>query len=118
MGKGVLGAEHPATLLQGDSQAEDLQAVADARKKVLGEDRPDTLSSMGNLAAFHKEQGRLKAQAEELEIQVLETMKRVLGEEYPDTLWIVGNLAYTYRKQQCRQKEAEALKMLVTDSRR
>lgn len=35
-------------------------------------------------------------EAEELEIQVMETRKRVLGEEHPDTLSSMANLALIY----------------------
>jgi hypothetical protein len=47
---------------------------------------------MGNLASTYRNQGRWK-EAEELEVQVMETRKRVLGQEHPDTLTSMGNLA-------------------------
>ncbi|KAH8724301.1 hypothetical protein GQ44DRAFT_618470, partial [Phaeosphaeriaceae sp. PMI808] len=42
--------------------------------------------------------GRWK-EAEELEVQVMETRKRVLGEEHPDTLTSMNNLAFTLKGQ-------------------
>lgn len=42
--------------------------------------------------------GRWK-EAEELEVQVMETTKRVLGGEHPDTLTNIDNLASIYRNQ-------------------
>jgi hypothetical protein len=47
-------------------------------------------------------------EAEQLDVQVMETRKRVLGEEHPSTLTSMANLASTYRNQG-RWKEAEEL---------
>jgi hypothetical protein len=59
--------------------------VLELRKKVLGPEHPDTLTSMANLALTYSSQGRW-AEAEQLEAQVLELRKKVLGPEHPDTL--------------------------------
>jgi tetratricopeptide (TPR) repeat protein len=99
-------------------EAEELfMQVIEARKRVLGEEHPYTLTSMGNLAATYRSQGRWK-EAEELEVQVIETEKRVLGEEHPDTLTSMANLAGTYWNQG-RWKEAEELgvQIMVTMKR-
>jgi hypothetical protein len=64
------------------------------RKKVIGEEHPDTLASMGNLALTYKEQGRQR-EAKELELQVMTTKKILLGNEHPETLISMHNLAYT-----------------------
>ena len=61
----------------------------DTRKRELGSEHPDTLSSMINLASTYWNQGRWK-EAEELNMQVIEIKKRVLGEEHPDTLTSVS----------------------------
>jgi hypothetical protein len=66
--------------------------VMETSSRVLGEDHPDTLTSIANLASTYRKQGRWK-EAEELVVQVMETRKRVLGEEHPDTLTSMGNLA-------------------------
>jgi tetratricopeptide (TPR) repeat protein len=50
---------------------------------------------MANLASTYSNQGRWK-EAEELEVQVMETRKRVLGQKHPDTLTSMANLASTY----------------------
>ncbi|KAF5530615.1 kinesin light chain [Fusarium mexicanum] len=73
-------------------------AAVKLRIDVLGEENPDTLASMGNLALIYSNQGRWK-EAEELEVDVMEIRKRVLGEEHPHTLASMGNLAWTYRNQ-------------------
>jgi hypothetical protein len=53
---------------------------------------------MANLASTYRNQGRWK-EAEELEVQVIETRKRVLGEKHPDTLTSMNNLAFTFKAQ-------------------
>jgi hypothetical protein len=62
---------------------------------------------MANLASTYRNQGRW-TQAEELEVQVMETRKRVLGAEHPSTLTSINNLAHTYMKQE-RKDDALAL---------
>jgi hypothetical protein len=81
--------------------------VVETRKRVLGLEHPNTLTSMANLASAYIKQGRC-TKAESLEVQVLETRKRVLGSEHPDTLASMANLASTYRKQG-RWEEAKEL---------
>jgi len=65
-------------------------------KHVLGEEHPDTLRSMANLACTYRDQGQWK-EAEALEVVVMEKSKHALGEEHPDTLRSMANLACTYR---------------------
>jgi non-ribosomal peptide synthetase component E (peptide arylation enzyme) len=48
--------------------------VMEKRKQLLGEDHPDTLTSMANLAATYRNQGRWK-DAEVLEVVVMEKEK-------------------------------------------
>jgi tetratricopeptide (TPR) repeat protein len=85
-------------------EAEQLDVqVLEARKRVLGEDHPETLMSMNNLANTYWNQGRFK-EAEQLGVQVVEARNRVLGKDHPDTLQSVNNLA-AYRSQG-RLKEA------------
>jgi tetratricopeptide (TPR) repeat protein len=86
------------------------------RRELLGEEHPDTLTSMSNLASTYADQGRWK-EAESLEVQVMEARKRVLGEEHPDTLTSMANLALTY-SDQGRWKEAESLGVQVMEARK
>ncbi len=85
-------------------------------QKFLGLEHPDTLTSMANLASTIWDQGRWK-EAEELEVQVMETRKRVLGLEHPSTLTSMANLASTFWNQG-RWKEAEELEMQVMETRK
>ena len=50
--------------------------VMDMRKKVLGADHPETLTSMGNLALTYGNQGRWN-EAEQLQIQVMDIRKKL-----------------------------------------
>ena len=69
--------------------------VMETRKRVLGEEHPDTLTSISNLALTYRNQGQWK-KAEDLQVMVIVTMKRVLGERHPFTLASISNLASTY----------------------
>jgi tetratricopeptide (TPR) repeat protein len=96
-------------------EAEELQVQAmETRKRVLGEEHPDTLTSMANLASTYWNQGRW-TEAEKLDVQVMETRKRVLGEEHPSMLTSIANLASTYRNQG-RWTEAEKLFVQVMET--
>jgi len=85
-----------------------IQVLTERRIK-LGEDHPDTLSSMASLAATYRNQGRW-AEAEALQMQVMTIRKTKLGENHSDTLSSMANLAATYRKQG-RWSEAEVLQV-------
>jgi tetratricopeptide (TPR) repeat protein len=66
--------------------------------RVLGDEHPDTLASINNLAATLWDQGD-HAGARRLQERVLEARTRVLGEEHPDTLVSMNNLALTLAAQ-------------------
>jgi len=110
-------AENIALVYSGQGkwrEAEALETVVmEKRKHLLGEEHPDTLTTMGNLACIYGDQGKWK-EAEALETVVMEKRKHLLGEEHPDTLTSMGNLACTYRDQG-KWKEAEALEMVVME---
>ncbi|MGA7178505.1 MAG: tetratricopeptide repeat protein [Thiobacillaceae bacterium] len=59
-----------------------------------GEEHPDTLTSMNNLAETLRAQGDLPG-ARALQETVLEVSRRVLGEAHPDTLTSMSDLAAT-----------------------
>lgn len=66
-------------------------------EKALGEEHPDTLTSMGKLAITYSLLGRLK-DAEELQVRVTKANVRTLGNMHPNMLRSMGNLAVTYNK--------------------
>jgi tetratricopeptide (TPR) repeat protein len=91
--------------------------VMQTNKRALGDEHPDTLSSMANLAATYRKQGHW-GKAEELEVQVMQTFKRVLGDEHLDTLTSMGNLASTYRNQGHWGKAEELFVQVMQTSKR
>jgi len=105
-----------ANVLYGEGrwkEAEELDVkVMEASSRVLGEEHPDTLTVIANLASTYSNQGRWN-EAEVLDVKVMEASSRVLGEEHPNTLTAMANLASTYRNQG-RWKEAEELEVRVT----
>ncbi len=90
--------------------------VLEQAKKTYGEDHPNTLTSMANLAATYRDQGRW-SEAEQLELQVMEKTKTLLGEDHPDTLTSMYKLAATY-KNQGRWSEAEQMELKVMEKRK
>jgi hypothetical protein len=62
-------------------------------KRVLGEEHPDTLASIANLASLYGSQGRW-IEGEELGAQVIVRSKIVLGKEHPDTSIAIENLTF------------------------
>ncbi|KAJ7697794.1 P-loop containing nucleoside triphosphate hydrolase protein, partial [Mycena rosella] len=76
--------------------AKDLETqVLEKRIKILGEDHPDTLISMSNLAIGYSRLGEFQ-RSKDLGTQVLEKRTTILGEDHPDTLWSMANLAVRY----------------------
>ncbi len=68
--------------------------VVETRKRVLGQEHPDTLNSMASLALVYRGQQRWK-EAELMEEQVRETRMRVLGHDHPDSMTSMVNSAST-----------------------
>jgi tetratricopeptide (TPR) repeat protein len=62
------------------------------RKKILGREHKDTLSSMGMVGLVYKLRGNYDA-AEPLYRETLQLTEKVLGKEHPDTLGSMNNLA-------------------------
>ncbi len=91
------------------------QSVA-TRRRLLGEEHPDTLAAMSDLARLYGSMGR-RAEAEKLDDRILETRRRLLGEENPKTLEAMAALAFLYRTQG-RLKEAESLDRRAFEARR
>ncbi|KAF8241450.1 hypothetical protein K440DRAFT_680229 [Wilcoxina mikolae CBS 423.85] len=66
-------------------EAEVLQVqVMETRKRVLGQEHPDTLTNLANLAYTYKSQGRIN-EAIALMVKVETLSFRVLGKDHPNT---------------------------------
>jgi tetratricopeptide (TPR) repeat protein len=99
------------------SVAEDMAAVSrKQRMKIGGAEDEDTLDSTAMLAVAYRLEGRWE-EAEELDVQVMDTRKTKLGAEPPSTLTSMANLASTYRNQG-RWDKAEQLDVQVMETRK
>ena len=68
------------------AQAEPLfTRTIELRRRVLGEENPNTLLSMANLASLYRNQSRY-TEAEQLYARVFEVRRRVLGPEHLETM--------------------------------
>ncbi|KAJ5967735.1 Tetratricopeptide-like helical [Penicillium viridicatum] len=83
---------------------------------LLGDEHEEVIGSIAMLARAFWLEGRWK-EAEELQVQVMETYKAKIGEDHPDTLTSIGNLASTFWNQG-RWKEAEVLEVQVMERRK
>lgn len=72
--------------------------VLEKRRRILGEEYPDTMSAMNNLAITLGDRGQLN-EAAKLMKEVLEKMKQILGEQHPKTKVAAQNLATLVRRQ-------------------
>jgi eukaryotic-like serine/threonine-protein kinase len=68
------------------------------RRRVLGEEHPDTLSSISNMGTLLRAQGKLD-QAEPYLLESLDKARRVLGEEHLDTLISINNMGFLLESQ-------------------
>jgi len=82
------------------------ERTLEARRRVLGEEHHDTLTSMNNLAAVYRSLG-LNDLADELTLKDIEVSVRTLGEEHPDTITSIANMGNSLRRRE-RYEEANA----------
>ncbi len=78
------------------------------RTRVLGEEHPETLTTLANLALTYKALG-MDEKAAEMQRREMELVIRVLGEEHPDTIVSMANFGETLRQQ---KRYSEALEIL------
>jgi non-specific serine/threonine protein kinase/serine/threonine-protein kinase len=91
-----------------------LEAAHDLRRRELGEEHPDTLAALCELALLYNCQNKY-ADAEALYIRVLEGRRRVLGDEHPDTLIATFYLARLHIHQgKLAQAEPESIQALLS----
>ncbi|KAH0555801.1 hypothetical protein GP486_006255 [Trichoglossum hirsutum] len=85
--------------------------VLEARQRTLGNEHPDTLMAINNLASSYSDLGR-RQEAMELGEKVLEARQRTLGNEHPDTLTTINLLSSLERKPRRRDKFKSWLRSL------
>merc|ERR1719326_2599825 len=77
------------------------------RKSALGDNHPNVATSLSNLAAVLKDQGKL-AEAEPMYRDALAVWKSALGENHPHVATALGNLGVLLDKKACQLDEAGA----------
>jgi tetratricopeptide (TPR) repeat protein len=90
--------------------------ILEKRRKLFGDDHPDTIHAMHRLAITYDGLGQFK-QAEDLKVVVLEQKKRKFGNDHLETLHAMHSLAVTYDKLSQFQR-AEELHITVYEKRR
>ncbi len=126
----LLGDRDPATLdtvgalailaamLQGDYPRAEamLKSALAVLRSARGEEHPETLAIMNNLATQFVNQGKY-GQAEDLYTKILEIKRRVMGEDHPSTLMTMSNLGVVNRYQG-KYPQSEALLAAALQVRR
>jgi eukaryotic-like serine/threonine-protein kinase len=72
-----------------------IERAIELRRRILGNDDPDTLMGIRNLAKLYERQGKFQ-ESESLYNQVLQAQQRVLGKDHHETLETTYQLASTY----------------------
>jgi serine/threonine protein kinase/tetratricopeptide (TPR) repeat protein len=83
--------------LYSEAERQDERALA-LRRRVLGDNHPDTLSSMEDLTWAYREDGTF-GKAEPIQLLIYAERRRALGEEHPQTLSALNGLAWLYEDQ-------------------
>ncbi|KAK6706715.1 hypothetical protein SNK05_010594 [Fusarium graminearum] len=89
--------------------------VLEKRQRILGDEHPDTIRVMNNLAITLGNQGKLDEAASMMK-EVLEKRQRILGDKHPDTISAMSNLANTLGDQG-KLDEAVSMKKEVLEKR-
>jgi hypothetical protein len=93
-----------------------LLEVLAVRKRVLGTEHPNTLTTGNKLGNCLSDQGK-HAEADEMLREVLAARKRVLGRKHPHTLNTASNLAISLHSQG-KHVEAEKIQREVSACRK
>lgn len=100
------------------SEAEtSFRQVMENRKRILGQEHPDTILAMSNLSITLGDLGRLD-EAATMKEEVLEKMRRILGEDHPSTITAMNNLAFTLGELGQLDKAARMKKEVLRKRRR
>jgi len=85
---------------------EHLEVVVEERRRLLGDEHPDSLTAMANLANLYWYQRRLD-EVEVLDRRTLDVRRRVLGPDHPDTLKSINGLGTTLFSQASYEEASE-----------
>ena len=87
--RSVIGSTYDTLGMYDESEPHTVATMVIFRR-VLGDEHPNTLISIGNMGTLLYSQGKYD-EAMPYYVESLETERRVLGDEHPDTLWSIGN---------------------------
>jgi len=93
------------------------EQISEKRRRILGDEHPETLRSMSHLALIYTRQGHL-TDASKLQEKVWDRQRRISGEEDPETLRTMNSLAWTYCRQGRLKKAAELQEEVLKKQRR
>jgi len=91
--------------------------VLERQKRKLGEDHPDTVVTMSNLANLYQTVGR-NAESEALNRTILDIRMRIGGEDDPSTLSALNNLANVVASQGHLAEAGELMRRVLASKRR
>jgi tetratricopeptide (TPR) repeat protein len=91
--------------------------VFEKRQRILGDEHPDTITAMNNLATTLSDQGKVD-EAASMKKEVLEKSQRILGDEHPDTVMAMSNFAITLSDQGKVDEEASMMREVLEKSQR
>ena len=86
------------------------------KRRVLGEEHPDTLMGARNLAVSLWYQGKL-AEAEEMLLAAFAAQRRVLGSAHPDTLATARDLESVRSEMRAMQQTKQGVKAMARKDR-
>jgi tetratricopeptide (TPR) repeat protein len=89
--------------------------VIETRRRTLGHEYPDTLTSVSNLGLVLSSQGKYE-ETERMHRQALKGREKALGREHPDTLTSVSNLG-SVLESQGKYEEAERMHQRALEGR-
>ena len=89
-----------------------MERVVKSYQRTLGEEHPNTLSSINNLAICYSKTCR-RQEALQLIEPLLKVYKRTLGEEHPYTLSLIRGLAICYSETGRRQEALQLIEPLL-----
>jgi tetratricopeptide (TPR) repeat protein len=104
-----------ALIVTGEKRERVYARILESQRRVLGEEHPDTLGVMNNLAVTYVDAGKYD-DAEQLYMKLVAAKARVLGQDHPSTLLSLNALGVTYRYQG-RYDAAERLLAALRDTR-
>jgi tetratricopeptide (TPR) repeat protein len=92
------------------------EEVLKIRKRVLGDDHPETLTSINNLASVYKELG-MYDEADKMSLMDIEASVRKLGETHPDTIASLANMGNSLRNRKRYDEAIGYLDRALKDAR-